>query len=89
MRVELNGKKLDIDGWYYTGFVSRDRLEPDEPEEFIIDHITLLEAFDGVDDDVYQEMDYDQQLEFLGVTDEELSNYVLNWHLGMLEDYNF
>jgi hypothetical protein len=47
----------------------------------------LLEAFDGVDDDAYQEMDYDLQLEFLGVTDEELSNYVLNYYLGCLEDF--
>jgi hypothetical protein len=89
MRVQINGKKLEIDGWYYAGFKSRDRLEPDEPEEFIIDHITLLEAFDEVDDDIYQDMDYDLQLEFLGVTDEELSSYVLNYYLGMLEDYKF
>ena len=48
MRVEINGKKLDIDGWFYVGYASHDRTEPDEPAEYVIDNITLLEAFDDV-----------------------------------------
>jgi len=89
MRVEINGKKLEIDGWFYAGFISRDRLEPDEPEEYVIDNITLLETFDDVTPDIFQEMTYDEQYEFIGMMSEEFSNYVLNWYLEALEDYNF
>ena len=89
MRVEINGKKLDIDGWYYVGYRSSDRTEPDEPAEYVIDGITLLEAFDDVTPDIFQEMTDDEQYEFIGMMREEFSNYVLNWFLGELDDYDF
>jgi hypothetical protein len=89
MRVEINGKKLDIDGWYYVGYTSSDRTEPNEPEEYVIDNVTLLEAFDDVTPDIFQEMTDDEQYEFIGMMREEFSNYVLNWFLGELDDYDF
>jgi hypothetical protein len=87
MRVEINGKKLDIDGWFYVGYTSHDRTEPDEPAEYVIDNITLLEAFDDVTPNIFQEMTDDEQFEFIGMMSEEFSNYILNWYLGELDDY--
>lgn len=87
MRVEINGKKLDIDGWFYVGYTSHDRTEPDEPAEYVIDNITLLEAFDDVTPDIFQEMTDDEQFEFIGMMSDEFSNYILNWYLGELDDY--
>ena len=89
MRVEVNGIKLDIDGWFYAGYISSDRTEPDEPAEFVIDNVTLLEAFDDVTPEGFQEMTEDEQFEFIGMMSEEFSNYVLNWYLGELDDYDF
>ena len=87
MRVEINGKKLDIDGWFYVGYTSHDRTEPDEPAEYVIDNITLLEAFDDVTPNIFQEMTDDEQFEFIGMMSEEFSNYILNWYLGELDEY--
>jgi hypothetical protein len=87
MRVEINGKKLDIDGWFYEGYTSHDRTDPDEPAEYVIDNITLLEAFDDVTPNIFQEMTDDEQFEFIGMMSEEFSNYILNWYLGELDDY--
>jgi hypothetical protein len=88
MRVEINGKKLEIDGWFYMGYISSDRTEPDEAEEYVIDEITLLEDFDGVTNEMFQEMTDDEQLEFIGMMSEEFKNYCSNYYLEALDEYD-
>lgn len=77
MRLDIKGKKVSVDGYYYKGFVSRDWREMDEPEEFIIDDLELLEDFDGTNNDDFQQMTWDEQLEFLGIESGELANLCL------------
>ena len=80
MKIELtvNGKRIQVEGEYYAGFQSRDRLEPNEPECFDIAHIDLLEDYDGVTIEYFANcMEWDQQLEFLGVELQELEDMAL------------
>lgn len=74
MRLTINGIEVEIDGWFYKGFISKDREEPDEEPQYIIDGYKIIGDYDGITDKEFQEMDYEEQLSFLGVEDDELTN---------------
>jgi hypothetical protein len=84
MNITVNGKHIQVEGEYYAGFISRDRLEPNEPEEYVINNIRLLEDFDEMTADYFNNsLEYDDQINFLGVDEYEISNICLELHEEM------
>ena len=77
MTITINGKHIEVEGEYYAGYTSRNREEPNEPTEYMIHGLRLVEDFDEMTTDYFNSLEHDQQLEFLGSDEWEIGNICL------------
>jgi len=78
MTITINGKHIEVEGEYYAGYTSRNREEPNEPAEYMIYGIRLVEDFDEMTTDYFNNsLEHEQQLEFLGSDEYEIGELCL------------
>ena len=88
MNITVNGKYIEVEGEYYVGFISRDRLEPNEPEEYVINGIRLLEDYDEMTADYFNNsLEHHEQLAFLGANEYEIGDMCLKLYEEQRAEY--
>jgi len=78
INLTINGKHIGIIGEYYGGYISRDREQPNEPAEYIIQYIKLIDDYDEITADYFNNsLEFDEQLAFLDTDEYQLGELCL------------